>query len=231
MRIRFSFAVSAAAIALALASAQAAAPAYVTNQVQTVNLALTATVQGPIITNISVALTNVYTNVNFFSIATRDFINDMGSLEGTNFTTRAQLLRFSPPAGNPYFVIRDVIDNTNVNFPLGSTNFQNGPLWSVTQSTTSAGRTTGAIYANEYFFLSSYLIGAAMEGYATTTLGSEAMTATVVGSGAFTNAVAIYRGTISFSGQRAETDAITPQSALPPPGPPRPSQPFIKVEP
>jgi hypothetical protein len=197
---------------VALASAWASAHASTTNLVQVVGVALTGVAQSQIITNLvagsSTLTTNIYTNSYSFTVSTRGFITDLGLLMGTNFTTAAQLLRVSSltEPSNPRFLIRDVVDRTNVYFPLGTNQFQHGNLWSVTRSTTTNGKTTGTVWGNDFFLLSSATLGAALQGYTTTTIGSEVMNGLVQGSGAFTNAVTIYRGTITYGAQTLQTD-------------------------
>src|SRR5208283_2938500 len=99
MRIQEKLATVGLSLVLGLASAQAAAPVN-TNLVQTVTLALTATVQGQVSSNVTSTTTVIYTNTDTFAIATRDFIGDLGRLTGTTYTSQAQLFRISSPTNN-----------------------------------------------------------------------------------------------------------------------------------
>lgn len=207
-----------ALLAVGVAQAKAAEIIRTINQVQNFTFTLTATLQGGVTTNASWLSTSVNTNVAAVAVTTKDVIAALGRASSTNFSSKARLLRITPQTGfptilfgnpfnnktNPYIVVRDIINKTAVDFDVTS-NFQREIFGSVTKSATARGKTTGTISSSDGFmFQAGSILKGTVWGFSTCKLETRALSSTVTGTGALTNAPCLFKGRLSLSGEWTE---------------------------
>ncbi len=165
---------------------------------QTVNFALTATVQGP-----STAAGSTCTTA---SLATKDVIAALGKALNKTFSSKAQLVLLGNTTNGLGFYVQDVAGKTNVD-TLVSDNFSMSTLGAVTKTTTSKGNAaTGFEYEVGMMEVQTPTLNVSLYSYGTQTLGTGALTASGVGSGTVgTNqSQAIFKGTVTFSARKAQ---------------------------
>lgn len=212
-----------ALFAAAQTHAQSNIPVVLTNQVQTLNIALTGFVQGtPTRANA--------TRATAVRIASRDVITSLQGALGSNFTTRAKLVALNPTDGTPgTVVVRDTIGRTNIDTDVTSfftlTNF-NTPITQVTTNTRTGNR-SGSSYAIESF----QFIGPAftdtngvttnqftsltfsVQGFTTANVSSGTFNSTVNGTGTVNGSNAVLRGTIGgAAGKNQMTTNFVPSN-------------------
>jgi hypothetical protein len=171
------------------------------NAVQTVAVSLKACIQGP--------ATSAGSKAIQATLASADIVRALAQASpGANFSPAARLLLVTPSnAAASRFVIRDTLNGTAHDTDV-SIYFTNSLIAAVSNSTiSSAGRASGTQYALERFSLLSAPLTLDLYGLATTTLSSAGATATVLGTGAVSNAPAVFQGTVTFSPAQSETPA------------------------
>jgi hypothetical protein len=169
--------------------------------VQNVAISLTACIQGP--------PSSAGSNAIQATLASADIVNALAQASpGANFSPAARLLLVTPSNTDASrFVIRDTLNGTTNDTDV-SDYFTNFTVAAVSSSAaSSAGRASGAQYALERFTLVSAPLTLNLYGLATTTLSSAGATATVLGTGAVSNAPALFQGTVTFSPAQSQTPA------------------------
>ncbi len=186
-----------AVLAALLATGMARGATTASQQVQTVNFALTATVQGP-----STA-TGTCTTA---SLATKDVIAALGRALNQTFSSKAQLVLLGDAANGFRFYVQDVVGKTNVD-TLVNDNFSMNELGAVTKATISKGIvTTGSEYEVGLLAIQTPTLNLSLYGYGKQSLATGALTASGVGSGTVgTNQnQAIFKGKVTFSAMKAQ---------------------------
>lgn len=166
-------------------------------QVQTVNFALRATVQGPSTAAGSTCITA--------SLATKDVIAALGETLNQTFSSKARLVLIGNATNSPMFYVEDVVDKTNVD-TLVNDCFSMTTLGVVTNATTSqANVTTGSEYEVGTLAVQTPTLNFSLYRYGTETLGTGAVTASGFGAGTVgTNQdLALFQGTVTFSAVKA----------------------------
>lgn len=186
-----------AVLAALLATGMARGATTASQQVQTVNFALTATVQGP-----STA-TGTCTTA---SLATKDVIAALGRALNQTFSSKAQLVLLGDAANGFRFYVQDVVGKTNVD-TLVNDNFSMNELGAVTKATISKGIvTTGSGKKVGLLAIQTPTLNLSLYGYGKQSLATGALTASGVGSGTVgTNQnQAIFKGKVTFSAMKAQ---------------------------
>jgi len=169
--------------------------------VQNVTLSLTACIQGP--------PSSAGSNAIQATLASLDIIHALAQASpGASFSPAARLLLVTPSnAAASRFLIRDTLNGATNDTDV-SGYFTNSLIAAVSNSTASSARpASGTQYALERFTLVSPPLTLDLYGLATPTLPSASTTATVLGTGAVSNAPAVFQGTVTFSPARTETPA------------------------
>lgn len=186
-----------AVLAALLATGMARGATTASQQVQTVNFALTATVQGP-----STA-TGTCTTA---SLATKDVIAALGRALNQTFSSKAQLVLLGDAANGFRFYVQDVVGKTNVD-TLVNDNFSMNELGAVTKATISKGVvTTGSEYEVGLLAIQTPTLNLSLYGYGKQSLATGALTASGVGSGTVgaNQNQAIFKGKVTFSAMKAQ---------------------------
>jgi hypothetical protein len=163
-----------------------------TQQVQTVNFTLTATVQTG-----STAAGSSCTNA---SLATKDVIAALGQAVGKSFSSSAQLVLIANST-NSIFYVRDG------GYTLVNGNLRMDTLGAVTKTTASkSGQTTGSQYEVGVVRIETPALNMSLYGYGAQTLGTGAFTASGFGAGTVgaNQNQAIFKGTVAFSAVKAQ---------------------------
>jgi len=149
-------------------------------------------------------------------VTTKTILEELRTLTGTDFSSKAKLLLRFPLAGDsPFFVVRDGDTETDVSSFMGLEVRPSPYDAHVTTSTTSGSVTKQTEYqVIQFFFNSGNSPGFAVQGYTTSTSDDKASpgvttpskaTATVSGTGADSDGnPAVLTGTISLSGRKIE---------------------------
>jgi hypothetical protein len=187
-----------AVLAALLATGMARGATTASQQVQTVNFALTATVQGP-----STATGSTCTTA---SLATKDVIAALGKALNQTFSSKAQLVLLGDAANGFRFYVQDVVGKTNVD-TLVNDNFSMNELGAVTKATISKGIvTTGSEYEVGLLAIQTPTLNLSLYGYGKQSLATGALTASGVGSGTVgaNQNQAIFKGRVTFSAMKAQ---------------------------
>lgn len=192
-----------------------------TNQVQTLNIALTGFVQGAPNRANSTRATAV-------RIASKDVITSLEGALGSNFTTRAKLVALNPTDGTPgTVVVRDTSGRTNIDTDVTSfftltnistpitqivtntrTGSRSGPSYAIEffQFTGPASTDTNGVTTNQFTSLTF-----AVQGFTTANVANGSFSSAVNGTGTFNGSNAVLRGTISSSAGKNQmtTNTVT----------------------
>lgn len=166
---------------------------------QTVSLALTATVQAR-----STATSSTFTNA---SLITKDVIGALGKALNQTFSSKAQLVLISNAAsttGSLTFYVRDTVGKTNVLTPVNDYLSIN-TLGAVTKTTISNGHPAiGSQYEVSALELQTPTLNLSFYSYGTQTPAARALSASGVGSGTVGANPAVFKGTLSLSTPTAQ---------------------------
>ena len=188
-----------AILAASLVSGLAQGATNAAQQLQTVSLALTATVQAR-----STATSSAFTNA---SLATKDVIGALGKALNQTFSSRAQLVLIRNAAGttsNLMFYVRDTVGKTNVLTPVNDYLSMN-TLGAVTKTTNSNGHpTTGSQYEISALEIQTPTLNLSLYSYGTQTPATGALSASGVGSGTVGAHQAVFKGTLSLASLTAQ---------------------------
>jgi hypothetical protein len=178
---------------LAAGMAQGATIYFVTNQEQTLTYALTAVVQKTLEAGSSVA------QVDTVSVATKDVIGALG----TNFSPKARLLLIqSAPTGTNQFVVRDIVDRTNVDTDVTRI-FMMSNHMAVAKSKISNGGITGSEYGMWEIRFQTEKLGIDLFAYALSVIQTRALSATAIGAGTINGEAAVFKGSLILTPQTA----------------------------
>ncbi|HXP62077.1 MAG TPA: hypothetical protein VN829_16390 [Dongiaceae bacterium] len=188
-----------AILAASLVSGLAHGATTAAQQLQTVNLALTATVQAR-----STATSATFTNA---SVATKDVLAALGKALNQTFSSKAQLVLISNAAStatNLMFYVRDTVGKTNVLTPVNDYLSMN-TLGAVTKTTISNGHpTSGPQYEVNALEIQTPTLNLSLYSYGTQTPATGALSASGVGSGTVGANQALFKGTLSLSSLTAQ---------------------------
>jgi len=166
--------------------------------VQSLNIALTAYVQGD--------TTGDVFNVRTIKLSTSQIVTALGIATGNTFGSKARLVVITLVGGDgtPSFFVRDASGDTDVSSFFSSSLVGNP----VQKSATRNGRTTGTQYSINSFSLGatdgSTTFSATLQGFTTSNLSTGTFTSSVNGPGVVDGADAVIKGTISTSAGKVE---------------------------